>query len=578
MGAELDPVIAILVALLVFTGILREWASPDTLAMVGASALVALGVLAPNELIAVFSNPGALTIGAMFVISGALQNTGVIEWLLSPLHRIVAASSPKVATMGLMSAVVVTSAFINNTAVIVVLTPIAIAMARQLSEAPSRWLIPLSYASIFGGSCTLIGTSTNLLVDGVASEHGLAPFTMFELTVPGALLALAGFAYLAVFGRYLLPDRRCAQDFLADYRSKRFLTELIISPDSEFVGRPASRVADNDTEVVQLMRGGRLLGSDADSELRPGDRVVVRATAGQALYLRTVALARESASNQHRAELDEHLLPAGFEVGMQSESVIREGIVGPGSHYEGRRVGSLNLRRHYDVRILAVHRQGGTMRRDFERVRLQMGDTLLLEGPPEGLKRLFDARELINLGEPMLRRFRKEKAPIVLGIAAAFVILAAFGVMPIVALALIAASAMLLAGCLSPQRAYEAIDWKILFLVFGMLAIGRALDASGSAEVIVRGLIALAGDLSPWVVLAIVYLIASVLTELITNNAVAIVLTPIAIALAGDLGLDPRPFAVAVMFAGSASFATPLGYQTNTFVYGAGNYRFVDFV
>jgi di/tricarboxylate transporter len=194
------------------------------------------------------------------------------------------------------------------------------------------------------------------------------------------------------------------------------------------------------------------------------------------------------------------------------------------------------------------------------------------------LKRLFDARELINLGEPMLRRFRKEKAPIVLGIAAAFVILAAFGVMPIVALALIAASAMLLAGCLSPQRAYEAIDWKILFLVFGMLAIGRALDASGSAEVIVRGLIALAGDLSPWVVLAIVYLIASVLTELITNNAVAIVLTPIAIALAGDLGLDPRPFAVAVMFAGSASFATPLGYQTNTFVYGAGNYRFVDFV
>ena len=218
------------------------------------------------------------------------------------------------------------------------------------------------------------------------------------------------------------------------------------------------------------------------------------------------------------------------------------------------------------------------MRNDFERVQLQMGDSLLLEGPAESLKRLFDSDELVNLGEPMLHRKQSEKAPLAIGAVLTIVVLASLGVMPIAGIAIIAAIGMLATGCIRAAAAYDAIDWNILFLIFGMLAIGRALDTSGAVELLVGGTMTVVSELNPWIVLALVYLLASVLTELVTNNAVAIVMTPIAIAIAEQLGLDARGFAVAVMFAGSASFATPLGYQTNTFVYGAGNYKFSDFV
>lgn len=475
-----------------------------------------------------------------------------------------------------MGAVMVASAFINNTAVVVMLSPVAISLAGQFSQAPSRILIPLSYASILGGTCTLIGTSTNLLVDGIGTEHGLAPFSVFELTAPGAILGATGLVYLLLFGRRLLPDRESAASLVEKEGRKRFLSELVITSESDLIDKTLASLGASDTEIVEVVRDAAVLPRPAEVTLRQGDRVVVRAPAGEAVHLRAVAKGAESDGDDQL--LREQLLPAGFALERTTETLIREGIVRPGSHYEGSRVGSLNLRRLFDVRILAVHRQGGTMRRDFEKVRLQVGDALLLEGPPAGLNRLFDTGELVSLGEPALQRVKTEKAPIVLAILGCFVVLAAAGVVPIAAGALTAATALLATGCLRPSDAYEAVDWRILFTIFGMLAIGRALETSGAMDFIVAALLDIVSDMPPWLVLCALYLTASVLTELVTNNAVAIVMTPIAIGLAAQLGLDPRPLVVAVMFAGSASFATPLGYQTNTFVYGAGNYRFVDFV
>lgn len=571
---NIDALLALAVLGIVFVAFAREWSSPDVIALIGAGVLLATGVLDPMDLRAVFSNSGPLTIGAMFVLSGALQATGVITLIGAGLRRVAGDSNVRALTT-LLIGVMVASAFISNTAVVVFLTPVVISMARRADTAPSRYLIPLSYASILGGTTTLIGTSTNLLVDSVAADHGLEPFTLFELSSLGVVTGIAGIGYLALFAHRLLPERRRAADVLDQHTSKRFLTELLITSPSELVGKPLRSLEAGDTEVVEVARGGRLLDELGDVTLEHGDRVIVRAPAGEAVHLRGVA---EPTPDEGNARERTDMLRAGFEVVQAAESVMREGIVGPGSHFDGRAVGSLNLRRLYDVRILAVHRQGHAMRRDFEKVRLQMGDTLLLEAPAESLKRLFDTRELVGLGEPVLQRLKREKAPLAIGTIAALVLLAGFGVMPLVALAMLAAITMLATGCLRPNQAYDAIDWRVLFLVFGMLAIGRGLESSGAVDVVIGAVAALVVELHPWFVLAMVYLAASLLTELITNNAVAIVMTPIAIGIAEQLGVEPRAFVVAVMFAGSASFATPLGYQTNTFVYGAGNYRFTDFL
>jgi di/tricarboxylate transporter len=259
-------------------------------------------------------------------------------------------------------------------------------------------------------------------------------------------------------------------------------------------------------------------------------------------------------------------------------TILLEGIVGPQSRLIGYRIADLNFRRLYGVYILALHRQGENLGSGFDEVRLAFGDTLLLEGPPDGLRRLFERRVLVNLSEPTERPFRRDKAPIAIGAILLVMGLAALEILPIVALALVAATAVVILGCLTAEEAYAAIQWRILTLIFGMLALGLAMEKTGTAALIVGSVAERIGAWGPWAVLAMLYLLTSILTEIISNNAAAILLTPIAVGLAQQLGVDPRPFAMAVLFAASASFATPIGYQTNTFVYNAGGYRFTDFV
>ena len=505
--------------------------------------------------------------------------------------RRMAVDSSWVNMLGLMVGVMVLSAFVNNTPVVLMLIPVVISMASDQGEAPSRFLIPLSYASIFGGATTIIGTSTNLLVNGVAIEEGLAAFNMFELFVPGVIMGLAGIAYMMLIGRRLLPERRSASEEIEEEPELSFLTELVVTRTSDLIGEPLSGIAgQDDVEIVDLIRGGQSLtrSERRTAELEAGDRIILRAPPADAVHFRRAArpeIAEEAeeeleaavASGDGEENITDRLAKAGIETVVEEEAVIRQGVIGPGSRFEDRRVGSLNLRRLYDVRILGVRRPDEDIGEEFENLRLQVGDTLLLEGPADGMRTLFDRGDIVSLSQPVLQRERREKAPIAIAAVAGFIAVATIGLLPIAMAALVAAVAVLALGCVRPGEAYRSVDWRILFLIFGMLGIGRAMQASGAAEFIVHNMAALVAGFGPWAMLAILYLVTSALTETVTNNAAAILLTPIAIGLAHQLGVDPRPFVVAVMFAASASFATPLGYQTNTLVYGAGNYHFADF-
>ncbi|MDX1581834.1 MAG: SLC13 family permease, partial [Alphaproteobacteria bacterium] len=359
---------------------------------------------------------------------------------------------------------------------------------------------------------------------------------------------------------------------------EHFLSELIISDSTDLVGKTLGDVRGRDADVLRLIREEEVTQNPPDNlTLQPRDRLIVLAPAHQAVRMRERA-APDEGSYRSDEEYRRDLMRSGFELVNDSTTVLREGIVGPDSRFEGRTISGLNLRGLYNLRILAVRRRRDELDEDFQDIRLRFGDTVLMKGAQRDFDRLFNTGDLVNLSEPNFVRKRPQKAPLALGAVAAVMILATMGVLPIVGLALLAAIFVVATGCLTSDEAYRAVDWRILFLIFGMLAVGRALQETGAAELIITSAADLVAGFGPYIVLAVIYGISSLLTESVTNNGVAVIITPLVIGLAEQMGVDPRPFVVAVMFAASASFATPLGYQTNTFVYGAGNYRFSDFI
>lgn len=546
MTVQMWIVIAVLLA--TFVAIVTEKLRPELAALAGCCVLLASRVLSANDLFPVFGNEAIITVGAMFVLSAALERTGVIG-AASRMLQALPVRSEWVMLMVLLPPVVAISAFVNNTPVVVVFLPVIVTLARRRNLAASKLLIPLSFASILGGSMTLIGTSTNLVASSAGQRLGLAPIGMFEMTSVGLLLAAVGLALLFILGPRLLPRRETATTLLDAGSERQFLTEAYVPVGSALIGRTAR------SALSGVLQKGRVLELIRHGEVHEGDPALVPLEAGD--RLRVSVDAESVGSLKERRGLEMPTAAADLAVGETELNRLIECVVAPLSELAGRTLAEADLRERFGVIVLALHRRGQNLRSEIGNIPLQAGDVLLLEASDLAIARLRGSDDLLVLAGSQQKPRRHKRW---------------------IAAAAIAAVVVITAGCIDAEEAYRAIDWPSLFLIAGMLALGVALEKTHTAEVIARGFVSQVAPFGPWVTLSLVILAASVLTNFLSNNAVAALMVPLAVESAHFLGSDPRPFLIGVALGASACFASPIGYQTNTLVFGAGGYRFSDFL
>lgn len=565
------PAIAALILVGLFISFAVEWRAPEVSAIAAVAAFVALGILTPDDVLASFANPAPVTIGAMFVITASLLRTGVLEAFVKRLEKL-AETRPRLAVSSFLAALASVSGFVNNTPLVMLMIPVTVALSEKLKESPSKLLIPLSYAVVLGGMTTVVGTSTNILVDGAAQREGLAPFGILEIAPLGVAVGAAGLLFLLLARRFL-PDRMTLAGVVSGREIPRFIVEIVIEDDSPYIGmRPLEAKAFNegDRQVVDVVRGDASLRRDfASVVLQAGDIVVLRSAMAEILTMKEEG-DMKTPSAPGRAE--------GVQPLSSRKSVLVEILLAPGARFVGKTLRHLRLRRRYGVYPVALHRRSADLGERFETTPLEVGDTILIDGAPEDLKRLVDDNDLVNVAEPSARPVRRRHAPIALAVIAAVVAGSSLGLMPVQGLAIIGAAVVLATRCIEPDEAFSVIDWRVLVLILSMLAIAAGMEKTGLVADIGAAAAALLKDTPPIVALAAIYIFSLVLTEALSNNAVAVIMTPIAVELARQLGADPRPFAVAVMFSATLAFATPIGYQTNTLVYSVGGYRFLDYL
>jgi di/tricarboxylate transporter len=560
--AEVQPWVAMAILVVMFVLFVLERTPVEVTAIGGAGLMLVLGILPVKEATAVLANPAPWTIALMFLVMGGLVRTGAVEAVITAVGRH-AGDRPKTTVALLIGMTALASAFMNNTPLVAVMIPVVMQLAVRIGAAPSKLLIPLSYMTVLGGMITLIGTSTNLLVDGVAADRGLEHFGLFEIAPLGIAVTIAGGTFLALFGDRLLPVRQSMGVLLNDRRKMKFFTEVAVPEDSQLLGQPVMDIdifKRDGVRVIDVLRGDASLRRDlASVSLEAGDRVVLRTEMTELMGL--------------HARKDVHLVDKLSSV--KTETV--EVLIGPGCRMEGNRLGDLRLRRRYGVYVLAVHRRNQNIGRQLDDLIVRVGDTLLLEGTVEDIQRLAADMDLVDVNRPRVMAYRREKAPIALAALALIVTLSALDQAPILPLALLAVAGILITRCVDSDEAFSFVDGRLLAMIFAMLAVGEGLDQSGAVGMIVTGVAPWLEGLGPFMLILAVYFLGLVLTEFLSNNAVAVLYTPIAIELAEKLGHDPRPFVVAVMFSATLAFATPVGYQTNMMVYGPGGYRFSDF-
>lgn len=558
-----SPYIALTLVGLVFAGFISERHPPSVTASAGAASFLGFGFLSVDEALAVFSNSAPITIAAMFIVSGALIRTGALEAASTRLLEL-AQTKPHAAIVLLFLGAFAASAFMNNTPVIIVLIPVVSAVAAQVGWSKRTLLMPLSFVAILGGTTTLLGTSSNLIVDGVARRAGEPGFGVFDITLVGLVASLAGGVMLFLFKNRLRFNEE--NDDHATHFKNEIITRLRVTETASCLNQTLPEVkalAPRGITILSISRGSNSYPLDSEFRLRAGDTIDARVSEAELLTL---------------------LTNTDFDIGVKARALREEMselaaiTISPDNRDIGEPIAETSFVSRYSLAVVGALRPGRLAGPDIKGMRLRAGDRLYIRSSADTLRSLRDASYIIASDQIMARAFRRGRLAEATFILVAIVSLASFGVMPIAGLAIIGAVALLFRRCIDPGEAWQSFDGDVLVLIFAMLMIGTGLQNTGAISLIVDAVEPLLQSTSPLAVIISIYALTSLLTELVTNNAVAVIMTPIAIALAASLGLDPRALIVAVMFAASASFATPVGYQTNTLVYSAGNYSFMDFI
>ncbi len=553
-----------------------EWFPVDFTAICVALALMVFGLVTPEEGISGFGNSATITVMAMFILSAGISRTGAIGSLRDLLLKWGGKSATQqILVMGFLVGPI--SAFINNTAVVAIFLPIVEDWCRKRGISPSKMLLPLSFVTILGGMLTLIGTSTNVLASGVSKQLGYGEFGLFQFTILGIFTFTIGIFYLAFAAPILLPDRLSSQEgsLSEDYQLKDYITELLITPRSSLINktlRDTEIQRKFDIDVLEIVRNDTHFPQPlGDKVLNAGDILLVRSGKDELLKIRDEKGLELLADVKFENQAIETELNTGSEK-------IAEVLILSNSRVIGSTLKDLRFRQRYNATVIAIRRGEELLRQRLGKVPLKFGDLLLVQGPKESFLGLQTTRELLVLEQRDVENLRQDKAWISIAITLGVILTAAFTPFPILVSSLAGVVLMVLTGCLKPGEIYGSVRWDVIFLLAGLIPLGIAMDKSGATQWLADSLLSLGGNLSGYWILLFFFVITSLITEILSNNASVVLLLPIAVKVAVSLNLNPYAFMYAVTFAASNSFLTPIGYQTNTMVYGPGGYKFTDFV
>ncbi len=570
-----EIIIVLVVLVLAVVMFATEKFSVDVVALIIMAVLIVTGIISPEQGVSGFSNSATVTVAAMFILSAALFKSGAVVGLGNKLASLFQYNF-WIAIVATMVTVGVVSAFINNTPVVAIFIPILAGAAAKSGHSLGRMLMPLSYASMFGGVCTLIGTSTNILVSGIAADNGLEPFSMFEMSKLGLIFFIVGITYMLLIGIRLIPNRENGGDLVKKFGMGDYLTEIILMENAPSVGKTIkeSPLKKNlDIDILEVSRNKvKYFMPGEQMVLEKGDILKVRCDLQRVKELKE----REGIMLKTDLKFDDK--------DIQNEEVILvEAVIATNSEFEGKTVKEISFRQKYGATVLAIRHRGEIMREKVANTVLRSGDTLLIEVRRDRLDflrqlQLHGRNTFLIVSEVGFPEFKKDKIILVTVTIMGIIAVASMNLLPIMVAALVGCIILIVTNCISMEEAYKAIDWKVIFLLAGAMSLGVALDSSGAAKLISDFLINIVGSLGPVAIVAVLYLLTSMMTETMSNNASAVLLAPIAIAAAFTMEVDPRPFLMAITFAASSSFMTPIGYQTNTMIYGTGNYKFMDFV